>query len=129
MSLTTALIGLGLPVEQAALLGSQGITTTPILPIEINITSSGTVISDAYQLKALFNYIVYVDTATGVRLPNSTIGQPIYITNASAKNLHIFPLDSSCSINGQALGQEITIGSATTTIIFRVSDVSFLQVL
>lgn len=60
------------------------------------VSAAGSTISDATALKASHNVVTTVAASTGVQLPNSEIGDELFIYNATGTNaLTIYPPSGS----------------------------------
>lgn len=110
MPLLTDLIGLGLPPEQAAKLGTPTIDALPQEPVMAAATAAGTVLADATLLTGQVNNVTTVAASSGVRLNSNTpIGITVVVRNGGANDLKLYPTSASDAINGGTAGASITL--------------------
>lgn len=110
MALLNDLIGLGLPPEQAAKLGTPTIDAIPVLPAGAALTAAGTTIADALLLTGSVNNVTTAAASTGVKLnANTPIGATVVVRNGGANDLKLYPTSASDVINGGSAGAAITL--------------------
>lgn len=110
MPLVTDLIGLGMPAEQAAKLGTPTIDALPQEPVGATVTAAGTTITDATTLSGLVNNVTTAAASTGVKLNSLTpIGATVIVRNGGANDLKLYPASATEAINGGSLGASITL--------------------
>lgn len=110
MPLITDLIGLGLPPEQAAKLGTPTIDALPQEPTSAAVTAAGTVLADATLLTGQVNNVSTAAASTGVRLNSNTpLGITVVVRNGGANDLKLYPASASEAINGGSAGAAITL--------------------
>ena len=83
------------------------------------ITATGTVAGDAYQLTYVFNGVSTTASGTGVKLPQTEMGEVIYITNSGANTLKVYPYNTSSTINGTT---SASVAANYTSIYYAVSN-------
>lgn len=110
MALLTDLIGLGLPPEISAKLGTPSIDALPAEPVSAAVTAAGTTISDATLLTGQVNNVSTAAASTGVKLnPNTPLGITVVVRNGGANDLKLYPATASEAINGGSVGAAITL--------------------
>jgi hypothetical protein len=110
MPLLTDLIGLGMPPEQAAKLGTPTIDALPAEPCSAAVTAAGTTIADATLLTGQVNNVTTAAASTGVKLnPLTPLGITVTVRNGGANDLKLYPPTSSDIINGGLAGASITL--------------------
>lgn len=110
MPLLTDLIGLGMPPEQAAKLGTPTIDALPAEPVSAAVTAAGTVLADATLLTGMVNNVSTAAASTGVRLNADTpLGVTIVVRNGGANDLKLYPHSATGQINGTTAGGSITL--------------------
>lgn len=110
MALLTDLIGLGLPPEISAKLGTPSIDALPQEPVSAAVTAAGTTISDATLLTGQVNNVSTAAASTGVKLnPNTPLGITVVVRNGGANDLKLYPATASEAINGGSVGAAITL--------------------
>lgn len=129
MPLITDLIGLGLPPEQAAKIGTPTIDALPVLSSSAAVTAAGTTIADATLLTGVANNVSTAAASTGVRLNSNTpIGQTIIVRNGGANDLKLYPTSASDAINGGSAGAAITLTTLNKQVAFCVRVSSTLWI-
>lgn len=117
MPLLTDLIGLGMPPEQAAKLGTPTIDALPVEPTSAAVTAAGTVLADATLLTGMVNNVSTAAASTGVRLNGDTpLGITIVVRNGGANDLKLYPHSATGQINGTTAGNAITLTTASKQI-------------
>lgn len=117
MPLLTDLIGLGMPPEQAAKLGTPTIDALPAEPVSAAVTAAGTVLADATLLTGIVNNVSTAAASTGVRLNADTpLGITIVVRNGGANDLKLYPHSATGQINGTTAGGSITLTTANKQI-------------
>lgn len=110
MPLLTDLIGLGMPPEQAAKLGTPTIDALPQEPVSAAVTAAGTVLADSTLLTGQVNNVTTAAASTGVRLNSNTpLGITVVVRNGGANDLKLYPTSASDAINGGSAGASITL--------------------
>lgn len=110
MPLLTDLIGLGMPPEQAAKLGTPTLDALPAEPVSAAVTAAGTVLADATLLTSMVNNVSTAAASTGVRLSADTpLGITIVVRNGGANDLKLYPHSATGQINGTTAGGSITL--------------------
>lgn len=66
------------------------------------LSSAGTVAGDAYQIRSVYNVFSTVGAGSGAKLPSTEEGEVIYVTNASATALLIYPYEATSTVDGAA---------------------------
>lgn len=123
MSLITDLVGLGLPPEQANLVGAETVTAAPTRTVATGLTAAGTALADALALTSMFNVIGTAAASTGVKLPtNMPVGQWGIVQNNGANTVNIFPPSASGTINGGSGGAAVTTAAAAAALFVRLSS-------
>ena len=87
-----------------------------------SITATGSASTDAYQLVAVFNNVSTTATGTGVKLPQTEMGEMIVVTNSGANSLKVYPYDTNSTINGST---SVTVAATCTSIYFAVSNTNW----
>lgn len=67
-----------------------------------SVSAAGTTSSDAAALSSVYNQVSTVAAGSGVKLPPCEMGAQIFITNAGANNLTVYPNDTGSTIGGSA---------------------------
>lgn len=110
MALKDDLAGLGIHPEVAAVLGLEEVNASPVRSVATGLTAAGTTIANALQLTALVNLVSTAAASTGVKLPaNTPIGQFVFISNAGANAINVFPPTSTGTLNGGSAGAAVTL--------------------
>jgi hypothetical protein len=110
MALLTDLIGLGMPPEQAAKIGTPTIDALPAEPVSAAVTAAGSTISDATLLTGQVNNVTTAASSTGVKLNSNTpLGITVVVRNGGANDLKLYPPTSSDQINGGSAGASVTL--------------------
>jgi hypothetical protein len=101
-------VALGMSPELA-----NSVTT---VSVSTGLTAAGTVITDALDLVSEFNLISTAAASTGVQLPDSAIGQVLYVKNSGASTINIFPHSATGNIftaaTGAGAGTAVTLATA-----------------
>jgi hypothetical protein len=90
------------------------------------VSAAGTVLSDATAIAATVNRISTVASGAGVRLFNGEISDEIFIYNAGANQLIVYPHSSSGTINQLSAGSGVTIPQYTQAGFRRVTAVIWI---
>jgi hypothetical protein len=110
MALLTDLIGLGMPPEQAAKIGTPTIDALPAEPVSAAVTAAGSTISDATLLTGQVNNVTTAASSTGVKLNSNTpLGITVVVRNGGANDLKLYPPTSLDQINGGSAGASVTL--------------------
>ena len=100
--------------------------TYPAFSVALNLTATGTVIGDAYDLAALTNHFSTTASGTGAQLPDAPVGTRIEIINAGANALLLYPHDGSGTHNGGSGGTAVSIAAANMAIAIRESSTNWV---
>jgi hypothetical protein len=106
--------------------GSNSISTTGnvtakflINSVSLSVGAAGTVSSNATVLTSTINVVTAVDIGAGVKLPVTTQGMTIYITNISANSLIVYPntgaINTAAASYTQPAGSTIHYIATSTT--------------
>jgi len=117
MPIIPNLMGSGVPGQEATYIGTETFDSVPAQSVAITLTATGTVLADALQLTALNNILTTVAASTGVKLPvmgTDALGAPVYIKNAGANTVNIFPESATVGINRGTLGAAITLAAGSS---------------
>lgn len=76
------------------------------------ISAAGTSSTDATALSSTFNRVSTVASGSGVKLPPCEMGAQIFIANAGANNLTVYPNDTGSTIGGNASNVLLPLDSA-----------------
>ena len=91
--------------------------TKPVLrSVATAIVATGTVIGDAYQLSAEYNFIGTAAVGTGVRLPElatGLIGMHVAVRNNGANTLKVYPYTAQ-TIAGGGAGASVNLAAGAT---------------
>lgn len=110
MALLTDLMGLGMPPEQAAKLGTPTIDALREGPVSAAVTAAGTTLADATLLTGLVNNVSTAAASSGVRLNSNTpVGNTVVVRNGGANDLKLYPTSATDQINGTTAGAAITL--------------------
>lgn len=126
MSKATDLIGAGVPALQAGLLDANTVSSEPTRSVSTALTAAGTTISDALALVSLVNVVSTTAAATGVKLPDVSIGSTVFVQNNGANALNVFPHSSSGTLNGGSAGAAVTCAAAAGNICTRLTSTDWL---
>ena len=77
------------------------------------VSAAGTTLSDATALVASNSNVTTVGAASGVRLPNTEIGDEYFIYNGTTTELTVYPPTSSGSINQIPAGTGMKLAGYT----------------
>ncbi|MSQ98132.1 MAG: hypothetical protein EXR85_02370 [Xanthomonadales bacterium] len=106
--------------------GNSGLATESICGNgTTGLVATGTTISDALQLSAVYNTITTSSSSTGVILPPTEMGAMIGIRNDSGQTITVYPKSGS-TINAAATS--LTIATAKTVIMFAISATTWASV-
>jgi hypothetical protein len=106
--------------------GSNSISTTGnvtakflINSVSLAVAAAGTVSGNATLLTSTINLVTSVDAGAGVKLPLTTQGMTIYITNISANSLIVYPntgaINTAAASYTQPAGSTIHYIATSTT--------------
>lgn len=84
-----------------------------------DIVATGSTRADAKQLTAVFNSVDTVTSGTGVKLPQTEMGEVIFVVNSGASTLTVYPYESTSTINQTT---SATINKDHTSIFFAVTN-------
>lgn len=66
------------------------------------LTAAGSTQSDALQLTKVHNNVTTASVGTGVKLPQSQVGEVILVSNSSANPIKVYPYEATSTIAGGA---------------------------
>lgn len=89
---------------------------------ENGITAAGTIITDATDLSRAVNNVTTAAASTGVQLYAAPVGVPVYIRNAGANPINVFPPDGSSTINGGSAGAAVILANTELGIFIRLTS-------
>jgi hypothetical protein len=120
---TQALINLGADSRYLQITGSQ-LTGYLDDTCTVNIAAAGSIQSTATALTTTFNHVATSTavTAFGVKLPTASAGRKVYVINASANDINVFPasgaqiesLGSNVATNLGTGGRMLFLGVSST---------------
>ena len=84
-----------------------------------SVTAAGTSAGDATQLTFVYNDITTTGSGAGVKLPQTEMGEVIYVTNSGANTLKVYPYDTNSTINGTT---SASVAANYTSIFYAVSN-------
>jgi len=90
------------------------------------LTATGTIITDALDLTAVFNNITTVAASTGVQLWDAPVGAQITVVNSGANALNVWPHSGTGTINGGVAGAAVAIAAEAYAIFTRVSSTNWI---
>jgi hypothetical protein len=126
MSEISDLMATGIPSQAASVIATQTISAAPTKSVSTGLTAAGTVIGDALALVSLVNVVSTAAASTGVKLPDSPIGQPVIVQNNGANAINIFPHSASGTLNGGSAGAAVTCAAAAGNVCTRLSSTDWL---
>jgi len=85
----------------------------------IAVSAAGSTSSDATSLSSIYNRISTVAAGAGVKLPPTEMGATVYVANAGANNLIVYPYDTGSTIVGATSNVLLPLDSA---LYFAVSN-------
>lgn len=88
------------------------------------VSAAGTTSSDATALTSIYNRISNVASGAGVKLPPCEMGATIWVTNAGANALLVYPYDTGTTIGGAV---SISIARNSAVCFFAVSNTRWEQ--
>jgi hypothetical protein len=107
--------------------GNSPLATTSICGDgTVGLVATGTTITDALQLSAVWNTITTSSASTGVILPPTETGAMVGIRNDSGQTITVYPKAGS-TINAAA--SNLSVATAKTVILFAVSATTWASVL
>jgi outer membrane lipoprotein SlyB len=89
------------------------------------LVATGSSITDALQLSAVWNAITTSSASTGVILPPTEVGATIGIRNDSGQTITVYPKSGS-TVNAAA--SSVTLATAKTMILFATSATTWASV-
>jgi hypothetical protein len=116
-------------VSRGVALGQSPELSSAVNAMSVNaaVTAAGTVITDATDLAAEHNTLTTVGASTGVQLPDWPIGSIIFVKNAGANTVNVFPHSATGDIytasTGAGAGTAVTIASAKKGRFVRLTSV------
>lgn len=126
MSMTSDLMGSGIPAAPAVLLGNHTVTDNPTRSVSTALTAAGTVLSDALALVSLINVVATCGAGAGVKLPEAPIGSIVMVQNNGANACLVYPPTSSGSMNGDTAGDAVSVAAAAGGIFSKLSATAWL---
>lgn len=84
-----------------------------------SVTAAGTSAGNATQLTFVYNNITATASGTGVKLPQTEMGETIIVRNGGANPLKVYPYDANSSINSAGFG---TINPDCSAMFYAVSN-------
>ncbi len=84
-----------------------------------SVTAAGTSVGNATQLTFVYNNITTAASGTGVKLPQTEMGETIIVRNGGANPLKVYPYDANSSINSAGFG---TVNADCSAMFFAVSN-------
>lgn len=66
------------------------------------LTATGSTQSDALQLVKVYNNVATASAGTGVKLPQTQIGEAIFVANNAANPIKVYPYESTSTIAGNS---------------------------
>lgn len=81
--------------------------------VQSSITAAGTTISDATLITASINVVTTAAASTGVKLPQTEIGDEVEILNLGANAVTVYPDTSSNRINALSAAAGFLLASNT----------------
>lgn len=92
------------------------------------LTATGTTISDALQLTAVFNNVTTTAANTGVKLFEPNGGCLMVVRNGGANALKVYPPNSSGSINGDTAGDAVSVAAGAFATLIRVATNTWISI-
>jgi hypothetical protein len=89
------------------------------------LVATGSSITDALQLSAVWNTITTSSASTGVILPPTEVGATVGIRNDSGQTITVYPKSGS-TVNAAA--SSVTLATAKTMILFATSATTWASV-
>lgn len=83
------------------------------------LTAAGTSAGNATQLTYVYNNITTAASGTGVKLPQTEMGETIIVRNGGANPLKVYPYDANSSINSAGFG---TVNPDCSAMFYAVSN-------
>lgn len=127
MPLSKDLISYGMPGILANAISSETVTGVPARSIVTSVTATGTSITDAFQLASLSVIFTTVGIGTGAKLStpliNDAIGAGLFVKNAGANALLVYPDTALNTLNRGAAGVPFSLAAGTSAI-FRASSLT-----
>ena len=88
------------------------------------VSAAGSTSSDATALSSIYNRVSTVAAGAGVKLPPCEMGATIWITNAGANALTVYPYDTGTTISGAT---SLLVGQNASVCLFAVSNTRWEQ--
>jgi hypothetical protein len=83
------------------------------------LTATGTSAGDALQLTFVYNNVTTTASGTGVKLPQTEMGETIIVRNGGANPLTVYPYSTASTINSAGYG---TINADCSAMFYAVSN-------
>jgi hypothetical protein len=78
----------------------------------IAVTAAGSTLATATLLQDKFNVVTTVAASTGVSLPaNSAVGETVFVKNAGANALAVYPSTATGTIQGGSAGAALSLAT------------------
>jgi hypothetical protein len=90
------------------------------------LTASGTIITDALDLTAVFNHVTTAAASTGVQLWDAPIGSQLVVVNSGANALNVWPHSGTGTINSGVAGAAVAVATNTYNVFVRVSSTDWI---
>lgn len=119
MSLATDIVQGGFSAGQAKAIGGQ---------VNATVTAAGSSRTDATLIKATNTICSTVAASTGVILPTAEIGSDVWIYNAGANALTIYP-HTDGTINQLTANSSISLATNTAVLLKRFSTIRWIAIL
>jgi len=84
-----------------------------------SVTAAGTSAGNATQLTYVYNNVTTAASGTGVKLPQTEMGETIIVKNGGANALKVYPYDTNSSINSAGFG---TVNPDCSAMFYAVSN-------
>lgn len=88
------------------------------------VSAAGSTSSDATALSSIYNRVSTVAAGAGVKLPPCEMGATVYLTNAGANALTVYPYDTGTTIGGATL---LLVDVNAAACLFAVSNTRWEQ--
>lgn len=88
------------------------------------VSAAGTIAADATQISSIYNRISSVAAGAGVKLPPCEAGATIWLTNAGANALTVYPYDTGTTIGGAT---SLAVEPNSALCVFAVSNTRWEQ--
>jgi hypothetical protein len=92
------------------------------------LTAAGTTISDALALTCVFNNLTTVAASTGAKLWDAPLNTLIFVRNAGANALLLYPHSGSGTLNGGGAGSSVSIATGAMAMCWKVSSTNWIAI-